>query len=220
MAYEAARRLQIKAEPTALSVHLHDITFWQSLPLASFANAETVVELHLIARQIDDTCQYQFDVFSESADREEHSKKHCSGTLTWALPATKKSIAIEKPLRHEPRLLKNSKLHGHNFHSKLGLSKIGLGGACGTFDASLDGSEHNQGYPISPLILDAILQLPPISLLGSNLPAQHRVIFVKSISAPASIEKLFSGQFTIQTEPEHPYRGQSNIEICFASNSV
>ncbi|KAI9718693.1 MAG: Type I Iterative PKS [Candelaria pacifica] len=214
MALEAARRLQVKTEPNARSLLLFDMTFCQQLPLALFKTPDSVVELHLVAHQTDGANQFRFEILSETTKQQQvNCKQHCSGAFGWTISAAGQPHLAGESMGHEPQLLKYSQILGRDLSSKFKTLNIAPEEISGSFDVGLDESAQHENYCINPVVLDSILQLPPVSLLGGNLPAQYAITSIRSILVPVDVLNISSGGFATQVNRKHSYGCQSNIEI-------
>ena len=211
MSLEAARQLHNAGNLNASSTLLSDMQFDSPLQLASFNNADTVVELHLKASQTDRANVYHFDIFSLTRDRPSDSIRHCSGNFEWTSILVEKSNLTDSSEGHDPLLLGKSQEFAQDLSLKMKELRIDSRGSRGVFETT---SKYYENYCIDPMALNSILRLPPVSLLGRGLPATHRVTSIGSVAIPIGVQTLHTGKFAIEVRASHPYGGQSNIEIC------
>ena len=211
MALEAARQLHILANnnvPTTLL--LSKLVFDNPLPLAEFGNPDTVVELHLNARQSQEVARYEFEIFSTAAGE----SRHCSGRLGWTENSIQEPDLVELDITMPNRgKLISEKILAVEQDTLLPIQalQISCEGASGEFESSKNYYEH---YCIDPIALMSILDLPPLSLIGENLTAVYKMSFIESVSVPAGVDHIGSGCFAIQQQSRHLLGGRSNIEIC------
>ncbi|KAL9119068.1 MAG: hypothetical protein Q9187_004377 [Circinaria calcarea] len=211
MALEATRQLRASSKPDTSSIHLSEITFDRPLELALFSDIDTTVELHFNARQVDESNQFRFEIFSARVKNENNSIRHCSGTLGWNTDIPKKSPLAKHAMHHDPLLLEKSRVLGQEVSPSISALKMSAEGSTGIFESSTD---YHENYCMDPVILDAILHLPPISLQGSNLPAIHGVLSIRSITLYVTeAHYLRRGQFATKIRPVHSYGSNSSIEI-------
>lgn len=210
MALEAARQLRSSAETDGLSLRLSNVVFYERLPLNLFTTPDASLEVQLVSRKMDDTQNYQYDIFSQTPETPCGWTKHCSGMLGWQFnsdympypaiwEAGYDSTLSDKPLA----------LHNH-FTLTQNAVRMSPQGTSGIFEGLVDDYEN---YSISPLVLDCILRLPPNPMEKQNLPAEYKLVSIDSISIPAGARSTNSGGFAIKTEPKYPYGVKGNIEV-------
>ena len=210
MALEAARQLQTSADPNALKVCLSNVIFMGSSHHALFINADTVVELHLIAHRTDVPSVHRFEILSTIGDDHNNAVERCSGRLGWSSSSGEDPKSSGLTISHDPSLLDKSQVLGKDFTIKLKALQISSIGATGEFEAS---SHHHENYLIDPVALNSILHLPPVALLGQSLPGTNRITGIDSITIPAGTHYPRPGRFTMTSSPIHSYGGQSSINI-------
>ena len=210
MALEASRQLQTLAASDACSLHLSNVIFDEPMQLDLFSAADSTVEMHLHARQTKETNLYQFEILSVTTDCYNSSNRHCSGNFGWVSSPPEVSSLANLNVTHDPLLLEQSRILGRDVCSKLKALKIGAEGSAGEFEGSSDHQEH---YCIDPWTLNSILYLPPISLLGRNLPAIHRISSIRSVVVPVGARGAYIGRFAIEVRPKISNGCQSSIEM-------
>ena len=210
MALEAARQLQSIAKANRSFLHLTCIVFHEPLPFNLFPTPDSTIEVQTTSRKLDDTDDYEFEIFSQTSYRPDSWTRHCSGIFGWTDHDHHISNSAPRNVGHDPDLWEKSFTLRNHIAPELHVSQISPQGSTGCFEAS---TEDFESYSIAPTTLDSILHLPPISLLGQNLPAEYSLQSVESISIPIGTRSTSSSNFAIAVEPTHPYGVEANIEI-------
>lgn len=209
MALEAARQLSGNKSSDAYSLCVSNVHFEQPLLLSTFSVAHSGLEIQLIARKTDGTDNIAFEIFSQPSADEGSWTRHCYGNF-------ETQAIAESPVLNLPKLLHDQSLLDKARTLKLSVGvgvsslKLSLEGSSGEFERGTDDMET---YAVHPSILNSILELPPVSLMGQNLPAEHRLSSVASITV--SILRLGSdyGRFTTRIKPSEFYNVESDIQI-------
>lgn len=209
MVLEAARQLLANRDSDADLIHLSNIRFEQPLPLSTFPEANTAVETQLIARQMDGTDKFAFEIFSQNVADEGSWTRHCSGNFESQATAQPPSLSPWKLLHDQP-LLEKARATAQSVGVGISNLKLSLEGSSGEFEHGSDGIET---YAVHPSILDSILGLPPMSLLGQNLPAECRLSSIASITAPVLRLASDCGHFATRVKPSGLYNVKSDVEI-------
>ena len=217
MALEAARQLQALAIPSSSSFLLSNVVFSNSLDFIKFIDHETVVELQFHARSIQEFNMYKFEIFSLTTKDQGDSSLHCSGEFSYTDNLFRSTDSMDIPLSHDQSLLDRFATLAKSNTFELSELQVSSTASTGTFEALPESHEH---YFIDPAALDAILHLPPASLVGRNLPAVHRIASIRSMVVPANIQYGSSGNFSTEIQPIFPNGGQSNIRIKVAESLV
>ncbi|KAH0544910.1 Type I Iterative PKS [Glutinoglossum americanum] len=210
MALEAARQLQVVAAQEAVSLLVSDVEFEGDLQLDSFASANSV-ELHLTACQSEEPNIFNFDITSFPIEGSSPPTRHCFGMLGWTESATRRPKLASLAVNHDPLLLENMQLLGRDTNHQLTELQVSSEGSLGGFEAS----HYCEDYCIDPLALDCILHMPPVSVLGQNLPVLTKISSIGSIMFPAQVEAARSGRFAIEVNSGHISGYESNIEMFF-----
>ena len=210
MASEAGRQLSILHDWHPSSLTLRDISFNEPLPMSNFKAADTVLEVQLVSSQSsDDPRVYNFDIFAATPGTTDTWVRHCSGKFGWALES---KIHLFNPLTidhdHSLRVMALALYPGMNDY--LTLLRINQSGSSGKFSNRLNEVEN---YLIDPLVLRAILDLPPISLIRSRLPAKYRVSNIGSVSLSGQNHESDEGNFAVTIQSTFDYTIKCNIWI-------
>ncbi len=210
MALEAARQLRNSADADGFFFHLTDILFHGPLPLSLFPTLDSTLEVQFISRKIEDTNNFQFDIFSQSTRNFSTWTTHCSGIIGWVdSPGYTSSFAL-CDISHDLTLLEKSHALRKNATCKLDALRLNSHGSTGLFEGSTNDSEH---YSVSPSVLEGFFRLPPISMSGFNLPAEHKLLSIDSIIVPTEARSINSGRFAINIDAKNSHGFEGNIEI-------
>lgn len=144
------------------------------------------------------------------AERHTDWTRHCAGIVHLSNNSTSRIHASACSSGHDPILLEQSQLFGHDMSSCLKDLQLGSQGFTGRFDEYSSPLEH---YSLDPMVLDSTLLLSPVSLLARNLPAAYKLRSIGCMKFPAHLEYPVSGTFTIAVSSTHSHRCHSSIEI-------
>ena len=211
MAMEAARQTFV-SDQVSRPLQLSEIRFQDGLPLDMLTGPDASVEIQMIAKSSEENSDmYGFEIFSNciSCGDVRSWKLHCSGkyaqqndTLS-ATPIITDERSTLAPHNaetanneHHNRILKNIKTNRHGF--------------TGEFQETLHPSSD---YMIDPVVLDAILSLPPAIIAGKNLPATYCVRSISSFTVSSFVKSIEVGQFGIEIDSITPYGIHTAIEI-------
>lgn len=209
MAVEAARQLCGNRISDSDSLRISNVHFDQPLPLSVYPRSDAGPEVQLIARQMDGTDKSAFEIFSQSPADEDLWTRHCYGNFETEATAESPILNSQK-LLHDQVLLDQAQTLGHSVGVDLNNLKLSLEGSSGEFERGLDGVK---AYPVQPSVLNSILELPPISLLGQNLPAEHHLSSVASLTVPILRLGSDCGRFVTHVKPLEFCNVQSDIDI-------
>lgn len=210
MALEAGRQLQKSDGLTTSVLGFSDFVFEDPFPLALFRDTDTMIEFQFIARQIEKDKSFDFEILSAAAGCQTAWTRHCTGTLHLSSNSTSQVHASASSLTHDPILLEQSQLFGHDTFSHLKCLQLCSQGSTGHFDEYFSSHEH---YPLDPVALDSILRLSPVSVLARNLPSVYKLRSIGYMKFPVHTENLVSGRFTVAIDSTHSYGCHSSIEI-------
>ena len=210
MASEASRQLSLLHDWNPSSLALHDISFNEPLPMSNFKAANTAVEVQLIASQSsDDPGVYNFDIFATNPGTADSWVRHCSGNFGQPLES---EVCLFNPLtiNHDHSLLIMALALYPGMNNYLTLIEIDHSGSSGKFS-----SQRNQveNYLIDPHVLEAILALPPISILRSRLLARYRVSNIRSVSISGQNPGTNEGKFAIAIRSTFNYAIECTIWV-------
>ena len=210
IALEAARQLLASADSDGLFLHLTDVVFYEPLTLDLFATPDTTLEIQLACRKVADANKYQFEIFSQIPEVLGSWTKHCSGNLGWIDNSGYMASPVVWNTSQGSTLLEKSLALPNRVPLNLRNLQLSSQGSTGLFEGSTEDCEH---YSISPMVLESIFRLPPLSSLGQNLPAEYKLLSIDSIVIPTDTRRINSGGFAIDIEPNHPYGIEANIEL-------
>ena len=211
MASEAGRQLSIMHDWHGSSLTLRDISFNEPLPISNFKAADPTLEVQLVSSQSSgDSRVYNFDIFAAISGSQETWARHCSGNFGCPLNFKRTYLSNPPMIDHDHSLLAMALAFNPSINDLLTILRINQSGSSGTFSSRPNEAEN---YPIDPLILNAILRLPPISLLRSNLPARHRVSNMRSAIISRDNHQSEEGNFAIAIQSTHDYTIECNIWI-------
>ncbi|CAF9930981.1 MAG: hypothetical protein ALECFALPRED_004772 [Alectoria fallacina] len=216
MAVEAARQLCGNRNSDADSLCISNVHFDQPLPLSLYSRTDAGPEVQLIARQMDGTDKSAFEIFSQSPADEDLWTRHCYGNFETEATAESPILNSQK-LLHDQVLLDHARTLGHSVGVGLNNFKLSLEGSSGEFERSIDGVK---AYPVQPSVLNSILELPPISLLGQNLPAEHHLSSIASLTVPILRVGSDCGRFVTHVKPLEFCNVQSDIEISQCKGTI
>lgn len=213
MALEAARQT-FASDPIIRPLQLSDIRFQNGLSLDILTGPDASIEIQLIAKLLeDDSDVYSFEIFSHagSSDGVRDWRLHCSGkfdqhnSTPGATPIALEQLGTATP--HNAETVNDD--HHDQILTKIETSRQGL---TGDYHQTLDPSED---YLIDPIVLDAILSLPPAANAGRNLPATYCVRYISSFTISSLVKSSEPGRFAIaiDTNSSTSYSVQADIKI-------
>ena len=209
MALEAARQLSHSRKSDTGSVRLSNVELKQQLPLSVFIEADTVVEAQLIARQLDGTNMFSFEIFSQNAADENSWVRHCAGNFETRLFVEPSFLSPHDEPFDEVLMDQVQALEPSVVVDLSGL-KLGPEGSSGEFERKVD---DVGSYDVHPSTLNSILRLPPMSLLNRNVLAEHRLSSLASISVPNQPQRSQCGRFIIRVKSSRFCHVESDIDI-------
>ena len=209
MALEAARQLCGVRDTDDDSLRISNLHFERQLPLSVFSETDTAVELQLIARRMDRSHKFEFEIFSQNLADENSWTRHCYGSLETLVLAESPILKSQK-IVHDQALLDQARAFQKGVGVGLSNLKMSLEGSSGEFEHSLDEAET---YVLHPSVLHSILTLPPVSTLNQNLPAEKDLLSITSITVPVSPLWSSSGRFKVRVSPLEFCNVESDIEI-------
>ena len=211
MASEANRQLSILHEWGSSSLTVHEFSFNKPLPMSDFKAADARLELQLVSSQnSDDSRIYSFDIFAATPGSEETWVRHCSGKFGRPFSISMIFLLPLLVIDHDHSLLVTALAHYPGINDYLTILKINQSGSVGKFSSSLNKVEN---YFIDPLILKAILDLPPISLLRSRLPARYRLSKIGSTTISGKTHESDEGNFAIAIQSRFDYTIRCKVWI-------
>lgn len=209
MALEAARQLCGDRNYDADAFRMSNVQFEQRLPLSNFPGADAGLEVQLIARRMEGTDKTAFEIFSQSPADEDSWTRHCYGNFEiQAIAQSPISIFQDPP--HDQALLDQARTLEPSVGVGFRNLKLGPEGSSGEFER---GPDDLQTYAVHPSILTAILKLPPLSVVNQNLPAEHHISSIASITVPVLRLASGNGRFTTRVKPLGFCSVRSDIEI-------
>ena len=211
MASEASRQLSILHDWHSSSLTLRNISLNEPLPMSSFKAVDTTLEIQLVSSQSsDDARVYNFVILAAAPGSEETWPRHCSGELGCPFNIKKTDLSNPPMIDHDHSLFGMALVFYTGINDYLNTLRINQSGSKGTFSSRLNEVEN---YLIDPLVLNAILGLPPISLLRSRLPATYRVSKIRSAIISAGNHESGEGSFAIAIQSTYDYMIECNIWI-------
>ena len=179
--------------------------------MSRFKAVDTTVEIQLVSSQSsDDARVYNFDILAATPDSEETWPRHCSGE--YGCPFNTKETYLSNPptIDHDHSLFGMAVVFYPGINDYLNTLRVNQSGSRGTFSSRPNEVEN---YPIDPHVLNAILGLPPISLLRTRLPARYRVSKIRSAIISAGNHESDEGSFAIAIQSTYDYMIKCNIWI-------
>ena len=211
MASEASRQLSILHDWHPSSHTLRNISFNEPRPMSDFKAVDTTLEIQLISSQSSDDARfYNFDILAAPPGSEETWPRHCSGELGCPLNTKETYLSNSPMIDHDHSLLSMALVFYPGINDYLTTLRINQSGSRGTFSSRLNEVEN---YFLDPLVLNAILGLPPISLLRSRLPARYRVSKIRSAIISGVNHESNEGSFAIAIQSTYDYTIECNIWI-------
>lgn len=210
MAFEAARQLQQLDGLNTSVIGFSDFVFEKGFPLVLFRDAHTMIEFQFIARQTGEERSFGFEILSAMAGYQSDWTRHCRGTFHLNSTSVDHVHATTYSPKHDPVLLEQSQLFGHDTSSHLKGLRLDSQGSTGHFHEIFSSHEH---YPLHPMVLDSILRVSPASLLARNLPAAYKLRSIGCMKFPIHVKNPVSGKFVIAIASTHSYGCHSSIEI-------
>lgn len=209
MALEAARQLSNIRDTDAHSLRVSNVQFDRQLPLSVFSEADTAVESQLIARRVDGSHKFAFEIFSQNLADENSWTRHCHGNLETQVLVESPILNCQKII-HNQALLDQARAFQTNVGEGLSNLKLSPEGSSGEFEHS---SDEIETHPLHPSVLHSILNLPPMSTLSQNLPAENNLCSIASITVPVSPLWSNCGHFTTHVRPSEFSHVESDIKI-------
>ena len=208
MALEAARQISGSKISDADSTRIYNVQFEQHLPLSVFLVTDTAVEVQLIARQMDES-NFSFEIFSQNPADEDSWTRHCHGNFETQAVARWTTLSCQN-LINDQALLEQAQTSRRSVGRGLSNLKLSQEGSSGEFKCAPDTVET---CVVHPSAFNSILDLPPMSLLGQNLPVEHQLSSIASITVPTLRLGAECGQFVTRVKPSEMCNVESDIEI-------
>lgn len=188
MAFEAARQVKITNRVELPVVSLKDVHLSKALELEN-DRIETIFSLH----QTDKDSQWRFEIFCAGAGRADNTawSKCCTGTLSFAAYMSQRESTTLQ-VRNDEELLRYIQSFETVNTPPVEQFHISGQGACGKFSKEIKGYEC---YPVHPILLAQLLNVPEMLMLSSNLPASYSVQSVGLIELPLEQGQLEIGSF-------------------------
>ncbi|KAJ6263867.1 Hybrid PKS-NRPS synthetase pynA [Drechslerella dactyloides] len=209
MAYEAARQLQSSISQQYPILKFEDLTLEKPFSLSSFKDDDHAIEFHLNTQYLSEL-EYSFEISSEGLnDWGRHFKGRFRFSDSTTESKTRHGIVsnIKNPLVDDATdigILNSGTMD--NFEDLVVTSE----GATGRFPST---SSVWKTHPADPILLDAILTTPKISLLGHDIPLIHDLIRIASIEFGPSDSSTRNNFFEMSVSQVSSNKCSSFIEI-------
>ena len=218
MALEAARqqsRITLSTNPACL--YLSKVQFQDPLAFVSFQESDATIEMHLRARQLQDTSSYWFEIFSITGDDQRGSNCHCSGQFGWTDTMPRNFDVKGSDVLHDQLLLQQAPEHNKPSLSRLENLAYSSAGVFGTFETSIE--LMNQDF-MDPLVFESILQSPPPLLFEQDLPATYKILSMQSMVVPATPPTARAGCFSVVKNGATTSGGRCDINITLDESRI
>ena len=216
VALEAARQLSDVQESYTGLLCLSDIRFEHYLPLDMFSEAETAVEAQLIARKIDATQNYMFEVFLQDEADGDSWTKHCSGKIE-THPVVEPSWVDFSAKDHDHALMNQAFELEPNVGVGLDHVRLCSKVSTGEFKKSED---DLWAYAVDPPVLNSILILAPMSIVSQRPPAGYHISSLASLTVSTRSELSGYGAFSTRVRPSEPCFVECDSEISHPGNTI
>lgn len=217
MCLEASRHLSTSNGAVGGALVLSDVQFQNILSLSAFVEADTTIETQLVAKKYDEaTSSFDFEIYSALPASEYGWSKLCAGRLGWSNTPTHSTGQCKRNIVHDKALLDMAQIVNPNpFHSLKDVTLNGRG-CRGSFDHR---PNQDENYAADPVILDAIMAVPSVSLLRHMLPATFRVSSLTSLNVRTQHQELAGGSFAADIESTGLSGSKCDIEM-IQDNSI
>ena len=209
MALEAARQLSDDPKSDTNSYGLSYVNFERSLPLSVFSDAETAVEVQLVARKMDAMNKFTFEIFFQNSAEENSWARHCSGNLETQMVIELSNLNFPKQ-PHDQALMDQAQALEPSVGVGLGYLNLGPEGSSGEFRCHGDELETNA---LDPSILNSVLRLPPMSLLSLRILAEYHLSSLASLTVSTGLQQASCGCFHTRVKPSSFGFVESDSEI-------
>ena len=166
------------------------------------------MEIQLIARQMDES-NFTFEIFSQNSVDEDSWIRHCHGNFETQAIAQWATLNRQN-LIHDQALIEQAQTSRRSVGEGLSNLKLSREGSSGEFKRA---PETVETYVVHPSTLNSILELPPMSFLGQNLPVEHQLSSIASITVPTLPLGAECGQFVTRVKPSEVCNVEGDIEI-------
>ncbi|MCJ1473023.1 hypothetical protein MMC13_001672 [Lambiella insularis] len=204
-------------EEKAESFYLSNVSFENPLSFSVFHDADSIVEVHLCARQTDKPNLFTFDIFSIPAEHDDSSLRHCFGHFGWSSAIPVEHSFPNLHINHDPFLLHRSNEHAESWVRKFTEFSIGSSGAKGTLKAAV---EHQRYYRVDPRILHSVLRIPSVIAPEQNIAAVYEISSIGSFQVYASTTEVQPDHFTVETKPATASTHRNRIAISYDKSSI
>ena len=178
MALEAARQLSDTRGSNPDSFGLSKVILERQLPLSVFFDAETAVEVQLIARETDAPNTFAFEIFLETLAEGESWARHCSGNLEIQTVVEPSTLSFPD-LSQDQALMNQAQMLEPSIGENLSNLKLSPEGSMGEFQSKIRDFEN---LAADPLVLNSILKLAPLSVLSQRHLAEWHLSSLASLT--------------------------------------
>lgn len=209
LALEAARQLSDTQSSNPDSFGLSKVLLERQLPLSIFSDAESAVEVQLVAREMDAPSTFAFEIFLETSAEGESWVRHCSGNLE-----TQKSVEPSIPrfpdLSQDQALTSQAQILEPSIGESLSNLKLSPEGSSG----DLKSRTHDfDNLAADPLVWNTILRLAPMSVMSQKHLAEWRVSSLASLTVSDWPHQSSSEHFATRVKPPESGSLESDTEI-------
>ena len=209
LALEAARQLSDIRSFNSDSFGLSKVIIERQLPLCVFSDAETAVEVQLIARETDAPTTFAFEIFSETLAEGESWARQCSGNLE-TQTVVDPSILRFPDLSQDQTLMSQAQILEPSIGESLSNLKLSQKGSSG----ELKSKTHDfDNLAADPLVLNTILRLAPMSVMSQRCLAEWRLYSLASLTVSDRPYQLSSEHFATRVKPAESGFLESDSEI-------
>ena len=209
LALEAARQLSDTRNCDSDLFGLSKVILERQLPLSVFSDAETAVEVQLIARETDTPNTFAFEIFFETLAEGESWARHCYGNLETQKVADP-SILRFPDLSQDQTLMNQAQIMEPSIGVSLNNLRLSPEGSVGDFKSK---KRDFDDLAADPLVLNSILRLAPMSVMSQRPLAEWRLSSLASLTISDSQQQPSSENFTTLVKPPESGFLESDSEI-------
>ena len=209
LALEAARQLSGTRKSNVNLFGLSKVIFERQLPLSVFSDAETAVEVQLIARETDAPTTFAFEIFFETLAEGESWARHCSGNLE-TQTVVDPSILSFPDLSQDQTLVSLAQMLEPSIGESLSNLKISSEGSSGELKSKMHDFDN---LAADPLVLNTILKLAPMSVMSQRCLAEWRLSSLASLTVSDRPYQSSSEHFATRVKPAESGFLESDSEI-------
>ena len=168
------------------------------------------MEIQLIAKKLDATKQFAFEIFSQDSAEGSSWARRCSGRLETQIPVEPSTLSFPDQ-DHDQALMNLAQTLEPSIGESLSNLRLNREGSSGEFRSKIGDLEN---HAVDPLFLNFILRLSPMSLLSQTPLAEYRLSTLTSLTVSTQPQQPSYEHFATHIKPSELGFVESDSDIC------